>query len=82
MLLGLGSGPFLLFFTSRDGILQKLQGQLTHPEASIWDVKTHPVWFSPLSSKEIAFKTSVVSVRLTRPLGYPQGSEMALQVPV
>lgn len=35
-----------------------------------------------LPKRYVAFKTSVVSVRLTRPLGYPQGSEMALQVPV
>lgn len=34
MLLGLGSSPCLLFFSSRDGILQKLLGQLTHAEAS------------------------------------------------
>lgn len=35
-----------------------------------------------LTKRYAAFKTSVVSVRLTRPLGYPQGSEMALQVPL
>lgn len=34
-----------------------------------------------LSKRCVAFKTSVVFVRLTRPLGYSQGSEMA-QLPV
>lgn len=34
VLLGLGSGPCLLFFSSRDGILQKLRGQLAHAQAS------------------------------------------------